>query len=314
MALLIHIPKINPLHFTQKNYAAPAQYNFKHPDIFQFEDTIRTWEQNVGWYQPWQLNDSIKLQLHSQIAPVEVKIYDQHGYMIYQVAMQQGLQSFFDPTLFIYELDLSLNIFDEGFYQMEIEFGSPVLNTIVSNIFQIRESYFEDTILCEFFHRKHYADAYFEAGWTSSIRMFGTLDYEKPGSKNTVYEDQEYDTTLLDTKPFDTWRLYTGGPEGIPHWAIMKYNIIMGCSSLKLDGKYFTKATDGVNFEQRDEKEYPMRGWSIELRDKLNRRSQILTGDGAQNTLGLTVSINVESKGFVADDLGGSYYEVEDIE
>ena len=204
MALLIHIPKINPLHFTQKGYTAPAQYNYKHPDQYQFEDTIRSWEQNVAWYQPWQTNDSIKLQLHSQVAPVQVKIYNEFESLVYSTAMQQGLQSFFDPTLYIYQLDLALNIFIDGYYRMEIEFGSPVINTIQSNIFQIREGYVEETLLVEFSHRKHYADAYFEGGWTSNVRMFGTLEYEKPGSQNTVYEDQQNDTTLIDTKPFDT--------------------------------------------------------------------------------------------------------------
>ena len=315
MASAIYIPIGNPLNFTLDGYAPASQYNSKHVNDYQFEETIRPWESFVRWYQPWQINDSIKLQFHSQLGPAEMTLYDIDGVPVIGAALQQGAQSFFDPLLYIYQLNFSLAPISEGFYYMKIKFGTETSATFTSNVFEVREV-FAETLLIEYSHFKHYADIYFENGFTSSVRIYGSIPYEKPGSANRVYENQDSDITLISTKPWNTWRLYTGGPEGIPNWAIMKYNIIVGCSSLKIDGKFYTKASDGASFEEQEQKDYPMRGWSIELRDKLNRMSKIITvaGDPVTNDEGLIVAINVESKGFVADDQGGSYYEVTDID
>lgn len=315
MQYSIFIPTINPLHFIQDGFSPLPQYNSKHIEDYQMEDAIRSWEQTVQWFQPWQKTDRIRLQLHSQLGPVNYEIINRYDDVVFTGNLQQIAQSFFDPSLYVYELDLALTVFDSGYYRMKLKFGSPVTVTTVSNWFEVSDT-FDDSLLIEYKHFKNYADAYFESGWSPSIRIYGTLKYEKPGSVNTLYENQENDMTLLNSKPYSVWRLYTGGPEGIPDWGIIKYNIIFGCSDLKIDGRYHSRATDG-GFEERAEQDYPMRGWSIELRDKLARTSKILTSDGigpSQNNLGLTVVINVESKGFVSDDAGGSYYELLDIE
>lgn len=315
MSYEIRIPIINPLHFTLEGYTPAAQYNSKHVADYQHEDTIRSWQQFVQWFQPYQQNDTLKLHLHSQLGPVQANFYDQDDVpILLGVAFTQVVQSYFDPTLYVYQLSQSLATFPPGYYKMTITFGDPIEVTVFSNWFEVREI-FEDTLLVEYKHFKHYQDAMFETGWSPNVRIFGSLVYNKPGSKNVVYENQGSDMTLIDTKPFNTFLLYTGGPEGIPDWAILKYNFIIGCSSLIIDGKYYTKATDGATFSDNSEKDYPMRGWSIELRDKLNRASKIITtAGGLQNELGLTVVINVETKGFVNDDVGGSYQEVSDID
>jgi hypothetical protein len=309
----IYIPNINPLHFTQDGYVPAPQYNSKHIRDHQFEETILPWQTHTHWFQPFQKNDSIKIQVLSDVGPVEATIMDKYNNPVFSAAFQQMQRSFFQPTMFIYQLDLSLGVFLSGYYRLKISFGSPITATVYSNPFEIQDK-IENTLLLEYKHHKYYADAYFENGWNPSVRIYGTLVYEKPGSKNAVYENQESDMTLIDTKPFDTWRLFTGSSEGIPDWAIMKYNLILGCSTFKVDGRQYTKATDGTSFEQKEERDYPMRGWSIELRDKLNRASRIMDANGVQNVLGLTVSVNVETKGFVSDDVGGSFYEVQDIE
>jgi hypothetical protein len=317
MAYLIRIPIINPLHFTLEGYTPAAQYNSKHIADFQHEETIRSWQQFVQWFQPWQRNDTMKFQVHSQLGPIYAHFYDQYDVpVLLDVAFTQRVQSYFDSTLYVYELSQAVSAFAAGYYKMKITFGSPVEVTVYSNWFEVAEA-FPDSLLMEFKHYKHYQDAMFETGWSPNVRMYGSLVYNKPGSKNVVYENQESDMTLIDAKPFNTYTLYTGGPEGIPDWAIVKYNCMIGCSTVILDGKYYTKATDGASFSDNSEKDYPMRGWSIELRDKLNRASKLITssgGSGIQNDLGLTVVINVETKGFVNDDAGGSYKEVSDVE
>ena len=309
----IVIPDINPLHLTLEGYTPPPQYRSRNIRDYQFEDTIRSFETPVFYAQPWQMNDPIRLQIHSPIGFVRATVYDEFDAPIFGQDFAQIKPSFFDPSLFVYELDMDLSIFAEGLYRMRITFGSPIVATLVSNILYIKEEWKESSRI-DYKHFKHYANVYFQSGFSPCIRIYNQLDYEEPGSVNTTFENQRANMTMINRKTFDVFRLYTGGPEGIPHVWISKYNIIMGCSYLNIDGILYTIATEGSKFTETKEKDYPMRGWSIELREKLNRTAKIITAEGAQNNLGLVVAVNVESKGFVANDYGGSFYEVKDVE
>lgn len=318
------IPELNPLHFTDVAINQLPQYNYKHFSDYQFRDTIRFWEYDCGeWYQPWQLNDAIRLHILSEVGPVKFTLLDEWNHAIYVQNMQQVAVSFYNPTMFIYELDLDLSIFEPGIYRAQLEFGSPVLARVHSNPLEFNES-LPYTLRTEYKHRRYLDDVYFETGWSPMIRTWGTLDYEEPGSVNKLFLNQGYDLTTVNVKTFNTWRFYTGGPEGIPLFMIPKFNEIFRCSELSIEGRFYTKAAEGTNWVKKDEQDYPMKGWSIELRDRFNRPSKIWEvdteqplpgGSGGQNQgAAIVAAIVVETKGFVSDDAGGSFYTVPDIE
>jgi hypothetical protein len=129
-----------------------------------------------------------------------------------------------------------------------------------------------------------------------------------------VYPNQRQNVTLLNSKPYSGWRFYLGGPEGIPDFMIIKANVIFGCPNLELDGRFYTRATEGSQFEFREQEDYPMRGWNIELRYKFNRSGKVFITDGSgQANRRLRVAANVEALGFVTNDNGGSFFQVPDI-
>ncbi len=306
----ILISELNPLHFVQKNKVALPQYRSRHIDDYHYEFTNYEWMQFVEWAQPWQQSDSIRLQVLSQAGPVTLRVYDNIGDLIFTDSLTQKEQSFFDSTLYIHELDLILAAFTEGYYRLELDFGGYV--SFESNTIFISDV-IENSLLIEYSHFKYREGIYFENEFTTSKRIVGALPLEKPGSNNVVYTNQSNDQTLLSSRPFRTWRLYTGGPEGTPDFQVNNLNMMLGCSNLMIDGKLYTRATEGAQLEERSEEGYPLRGWSIELRDKLNRGSKVWDEEVGLADGGLSVVINVEAKGFLSNDTGGSFYEVKDI-
>lgn len=330
--LNIKIPDSNPLHFTDAVPATLPQYNYKHFRDWPFPLTIRYWETPIEWFQPWQQNDAIRLQLLSEVGPVYYSLvrHSAGGQTLDEIEFQDVLiqkqQSRFVPGMFIHELDLDLSIFDEGFYSLVLEFGSPVLRRVVSNVFMIQEK-IEDSIRIDYRHRRYFGDMFFETGFYPHMRTYGTLQYDKPGSINVLYNDQKLNLSLISGKPFNDWRYYTGGPEGLPDFMVPKLNQIFCMTDLKLEGIPFTKSGEGTTFEEKAEEGYPMRGWSIALRDKMNQLSRTLIADTdapipdpdtgevpPTTTAGAMAVITVDTKGFVDDDNGGSFYNVIDIE
>lgn len=314
------IPDLNPLHFVDAVPTVLPQFNYKHFADWQFKDTIRYFEQMVDWYQPWQKNDPIRLQLLSEVGPIKMTMIDYSTGEPVDSGQNlvQKQQSFFFPGLFIYELDLDLSVYPSGTYQMMLEFSYPVLARVLSNPF-IVDDLLIDTTRIDYKHSRYWGDTYFETGFSPAIRTWGTMGYDKPGSINVIYPNQNLDMQLVNGKPFNVWRYWTGGPEGIPDFMMPKLNSIFCLSDIKIEGRYYTKATEGSNFEDKSEEGYPMRGWSIELREKLNRPSRTWVVDpevplpgenGGQNIAGLTVAVVVETKAFVSDDNGGSYHNV----
>lgn len=343
---LFKISKLNPLHFVDMNPTVNPMYHHRHIDDFDFPSTILFWEYPADWQQPWQrTTDSIRLQVRSEIGPIKASLVDPFGAIHWSGNLAQKQQDFFNPSWYIYELDLKLSAIPTGlrpgFYRMVLEFGSPVSNRVWSNLLVIGDV-IEDTIIATYFHHKYFEDVYFETGIKFQCRVWGTLKYEKPGSRNQQYENQRSDMTSLSSKPFDLWRFWLGSSEGVPDFIVPKWNRYIGCRYFFLDRRQYCRATEGEQFEKSEEKDVVLHGWTIELRDVLNRASNIFW-DGIGNPPGspenpdpggvtdpnnplpetpggqvqgsAIAMIPIEVKGFTADGSGGGVFAiVQDID
>lgn len=307
------IPELNPLHFVEESFTQLAQYRSKHMGDWPFPATIRMWEQQLVYAQPWQLSDRIRLQIVSEIGPIKAVLVDMTGNIVFSQNLAQLQQSTLQPTFFIYQLDLALSVFPEGLYFLFLEFGSPVARRLQSNLLEFSTE-FADSLYFEYKHFKFFGDAYFENGFSPSIRITGTLKFDKSAARSTIYEDQDADMQILAAKTYNLWKLYLGGPEGLPDFMVPKFNDILCMSDLKIDGRSYTRAVEGSQLEKKEEEGYPMAGYAIDLREKNQRNSRIWDVTSGQIVQGTTAVINVEKKGFVADDQGGSFYEVTDVE
>lgn len=304
----INQPYINPLKFQQLNPTDIPQYISKHMDDNFFVDTIREWEQPVRFCQHWLTADAIRLQFITNYSPVNLLIKNTYGATVYSVAFQTLQQDEFNPGNYIRQCDLDLSIFSEGHYYAQVNVGS---FSLVSEPFQILETAPDDSLLIEYSHYETYQGVIFDSPFAPSIRVSGILKYLPPGSKDTIYEDQSLNESILRSVPYRIWQFVLGGKKGVPPWFADKIFRILGCSSLKIDGRFYTK-NEGSGFETNELEGYPMAGWKIELREKLSRGSLVYENDSAvigQNSMMAVIG----TKGFGLNDDGNDYIEIEDI-
>lgn len=310
MSNFLYIPFINPINYTEVDFANVEQYISKHMDDFPFTETIMPWEQQTRFFQPWQISDSIRQQITTTYGPVALNVLDCQGNTVYSTTFQQKQQDANNPGNYIYESDLALNIFTAGTYFLQIVAGSPAQKTLISEPLIFAET-IENSLLIEFSHFEFYNDVIFETGIDMNVRIYGGLKFKAPNAKDTLYEDQSLNMTMLKSVPYRLWRLVIGNAEGIPDWFIDKLNRVLGCSTVSIDGRNYSK-NEGAKMEESTEENYPMRAWAIELREKLNRDSKIFSSTGNTNQP-VSAVVSVETKGFVLNDNGGSYYQIEDV-
>lgn len=134
--------------------------------------------------------------------------------------------------------------------------------------------------------------------------MEGTIGRLQPGTRDTLYEDQPGNPTVLSSKPFRSFPISIGGARGVPDWVVDKINLIWSCNSVFVDGKSFAKAGD-TKLDLREEKNYPMRGVLLTVREGINRQSKIVE-PGLNPNLKLVQLIPIEGTVFGDVALGAS--------
>ena len=200
-----YLPNLNPIQYYEVDAAELPQYLSKHMDKFSFTDTIEAWEEKVKFLQPWTINDSIRQQAQSNYAPINLKLIDCDENIFYDNNFQQQQQNVNDDTLFIYQHDLDLSVYDEGVYFLKLSIGTPVALTLISEPIYLGSGL--NTLLIEFTNSVYYQDTIFENGYAPAIRIPGKLRLKGLGAKDSIYEDQILNTTTLNSKPFRIWEL-----------------------------------------------------------------------------------------------------------
>lgn len=306
MSNQIFAPYLNPVRFVLQEPANIPQYVSKFMDDWIFENTIRDFETPATFRQKWLIDDSIKLQYTSNFSPLTLKLYDCTGKLIYSSVFDTKQQDFFNPGFYIRQIDFPLSAFDPGIYYFVI----PEMSW-VSDPFEILEE-FKNSNYIEYSHSETYGDINFDIPFSPTIRTPSILKYKTPGSRDVIYPDSEESETLLHSVPFRLWRYILGGQGAVPPWFIDKIARIFGCDSLKIDGRLYTKS-EGANWEPVELDDYPMAGWSIELREKLNRDSLIFENDTQIIGMNSMMAV-IDSKGFGMDDDGGNFLQIENVE
>lgn len=308
---MILVPFINSIRYTKLVPDMVPQYLSKHMDDWRFPDTIKPWEQPAYYCQPWVYSDSIRQQVQSDVGPLRLRLYDYTGKVWFDDNFLQMQASLNMPDMFIYQSDLALSVVTvPGLYYLRLDIGSPVGSTWISDDLYIAPG-IDDTLLFEFTNSRFYCDTIFENGFSPRVRTYGRLKPKAPASRDNVYEDQVLNMTMLNSKPYRLWELQLSAASGIPPWFIHKLNWVLGCDDLKIDGRAYTK-NEGAKLEESAVPGYPMFGYTIEMREKLNRSSMVIEDDSAQFDVAAVVA-NTDSKGFGQDDSGGSVYQIIDV-
>lgn len=301
-------PSMNCLQMFLSTLDRDDRYNSKTFDDWDFPETVLPWEQSVNYRQPWQLNDTIQLQLQTNIGPVNFILKTCDGATIDTIQFDQKQQSVTEPGLFIYECSVPLSGYSAGYYYVEIDFGGGVF-VIRSGVLDFATLH-ANTLLSEFKHVTFREDIIFETGFFPSLRFHGTLKFDRSPSKKTVYEDQVLNELVLRSQKFRKWILSIGGSKGIPDYLHDTIAGIIGCSDFRIDGKYFTCPAD-ADLEPNSIDNYPMRGWKVDLRERYTRGARVYENDEPIDGE-LVVMVNVDSKGF-GNSNSGSQTAVIDV-
>lgn len=280
----------------------PAKYNSKDFEDYDFRDTILPWEQYTGFCQPWQLNDTIALQLQTNVGPVNFILKDwKTDLVIDTIQFDQLLQNVADPELYIYECSIPLDIYEPGNYYVVLQFGGGIFE-VRTGMLEFAELH-ENTLLFEYKHYEFREDLIFETGFFPSCRVPAVKEYAGPKQKSTTYEDQVLNTTALRNIKYRTWKLFIGLGKGIPDYFADMIGGIIGCSTFMIDGKYYTVPSD-AEMEPNKIANVALKWWSIEpLREKFARGSRTYENDDPIDAQ-IAVMVNSDSKGFGNSNTG----------
>lgn len=296
----------NPVRFYERDPVRPAQYFTRWFDTWQFCKTIQPWEQSVCFFQPWGNDDPIRLQYTSNFLPIILRLYNEKGELMIQQNCNTYQQDQFRPTFYIRQAEVDLTPYPPGYYFMTRE-AAGVLT--YSDPFEILED-LAKTTLFEYSNDEPYQELKFFVPFSPAIRVPGIFKYDSPGLKNTIYVDQLLNVTMVNSVPYRLWEFILGGEIGVPPWFIDKVSRIFGCRTLKGDGRLFT-VNEGAGWEKVELESYPLAGYSIEMRETLNREAitteNEVVVEGAR--IAALIMDNYKAVG-LGDNNGNDYQEI----
>jgi hypothetical protein len=292
---IIDISIISPMKFVKKGYSNPLPYNTKYMEDWLYADTIPELYERKLYNQPWQKNDIVVFQILSNYAPHQLELWNCDGEQIATFVFAYKPSSIEITGQKVYEASVALNGYDNNAYQFIINAGNPVLETYVSEWFELND-YHPQTFLLEYFHDENDHEVIFETGIKFSLRVHGGLDEYQPGTDRVIYVNQTRRITQLSGESFDTEKLIIGDSFGVPNYMIKKINNIFLCSNVTIDGKQYV-GNEGARFEASRENLYPMTGWAWEVRAPDTGKKKRFVADGTQGSPS-TVVYNISGKGF----------------
>lgn len=302
------IPILNPVFFYKKNRSLIPQYHTKFRQDFTSREGRKPWQYSPTgcYFQKWQTNDTIRLQVFSNVAPIFLVVLDCAGRVLNTLQFTQKQQNRYVPGFFIYEASYTPAGLGRQRIRLEIRLGDPILQneTLESDWMDIAEDW-PNTVLVEYKSSFYYGDAIFLTGWAPSFRVEGWFKMKAPGSKDTVYEDQVLNMKMIYSDPFLVEEFIMGPASGTPDWTPEFMIWALGCDELYLDGMAFTKA-EGAKMAEEEVDGNPYRCWTIDLRYTNRRASRIFPIDPSLGGKKLFVGLNVEAEGFADTTIGSS--------
>jgi hypothetical protein len=290
MAQIFNISQTNTFKFyNQRNnwniagtfYAntSDLRYNSKHIDDDFFKANILHWQDNVHYFAPWQTTDSTIVQFGSKSNDNNYKCFllDCNGKQVHEFV------TILKATLIngtkIWHCFIDFFDIQPGLYYLQIQHTDfvGIISAVISEPFNLQHHH-QGTMLFE------YNNSYNSQGMIWNFlkqnpiqkRLFSAFTKIDPNSKNYIYQNLFYDTTLLSGVPYRVYSLAFGGDNNaIPEYEADLINNIFCCDNVKIDGKYFTK-NEGANLEDNKEVNHPLAGYLLKVMQKESDNSVTL--------------------------------------
>lgn len=265
------ISHLSPVKFYPANTTQDARYNFKHMDSDFFINQVDFYVSKRDYYQKWQTNDVINLQIFSKnLGPAKIDVYNDKKVLINTYDFTQVTSPAVNSPNMLFELSINLSTFSEGVYYMvaSIGVGGSVAQFISEGI-HIKQ-YWPVTLLLEYQNSFNRSYMYFDTGFSPSFRVDGWIDKYQAKSHQTMFEDQPGDMKALMAIPYGTLRLNIGKDDGVPPYVLRLCELIMGLDSVKIDGLEFTKAAEDIEWEHIDVQGWAKKYHTLEIRPAKN--------------------------------------------
>jgi hypothetical protein len=265
---MILIPTINPIRLSLSGANEPkSEYAF-------YRD----------YYQKFQRTDVTGIQI---LIPEN----EPSNWVLSAVNVDDEAISYIMPyTPFASEIDkylvLEYNIdfsrFREGKYRFFLQSGNGFKYS--SDIICVKNTH-EYTRLLSYCNTYNEQGAAFSTGVVFHLRVESQL-YKAviPKSEDSIYNNNLGGYRILNSSPYDNYRLNIGGTAGIPDWFMRIINQAFSCNTLLLNSVEITKA-DGATFEPIEQDNYNLRSWNIEIghiENSLFYEEHLLTVNGEQ--------------------------------
>ena len=290
----VEIPLLNPIRFVEDDPTNP--YNTRHFDDYRYRDQVREFEYFREYYQKWQTNDIIRLQVLSDIGPIQLELYGCDGIALpaFTQVLNTVATSLVDPGFDVYEATFALASVPVGSYYFKLT-GTGF--SFKSELFEVA-TFHDYTALFEYTNDINDYDVIFQrtdGPLTFSYRAEVQIEQYEPGSRNVVFVDQNEELVQLKATSFRVQKLIIGDATGVPDYVADKVMRIFDCSSVSIDGKGFVRP-EGATMEAQRVDLYPMPSWSLNIREANNRQSKRVSATGDANNP--TVAYNIRTRGF----------------
>jgi len=231
ICLMFKIADILPLRFIHlNNISAAFNGDFAVRQLLDYQSPR-------CYAQKWELGDVLKLQCPSLTPPTALEIREvDTDFLAYQVNWVEIPTLITGQTFKIYELEQSLSVLNEGRYytsfQYENEDGIQPVQSEAIDV-QIEQ---DNTLLIEYHNARNDYDIIFDTGIVFQIRVEAAIKNFLPQNERDTYEDQDFNTTLLNAIPYLQAKFWLGYNYGMPRWVAHKINIIQSCTETIYDG------------------------------------------------------------------------------
>ena len=267
----LYIPRLNPMKFHMNSSS----------DSF-WMDAIPTpdW-QGAEYYQPYQIGDILYLQFVSSFnfaSTGTVTLINNAGtvqqtFTIYSDGMYGSLYRSYVKSVFP---SVTEGVF---FIYVLVPFADGSI-VMYSEPLHIAASH-SDTIMISYRHDYSIFDCKF-GGITLpmfNLRVKGGMksDGFAPGGKFEMYNDLDQQPVMLQTQPFNLYKILFGDGYGIPNWFAERINRAFALDYTYVDGVRYMR-NEGAKLEPTIEGNNPLTAWTLECREVANPYSDHFTG------------------------------------
>ena len=258
-------------------------YNFKDFRADLFNRSIKPWEDDQGYVQPYQQSDYILLQWlgnDSTASNYTARLLDKNGSVFtgksVTVVQDAGtytaeVNGVLLTNCKLYTILITLYDVPEGYYFVQTRHGSGSfhLNVIFEPV-HIKQIH-RNTSRIDY--RNTYNDQamiYPSTSYLPQIRFHGFVEDPEPDAEFNVYEDQPKNTEMVSGIPFRVPKLQIGlSTTGIPKYMSDKINRISICDVMYINGKQYTRE-QGSKLEPKAVEGQPLSAYTLNLRERFN--------------------------------------------